>query len=78
LQERILGNRGHLCNEAAAQFALRLAKKGTRRFVLSHLSRDNNTPELARTAVCAALEGEGVTSQVCVAPRDELSPSFVL
>lgn len=78
LQERILGKRGHLCNEAAAEFALRLAQKGTHRFVLSHLSRDNNTPELARTAVRSALEREGLDCQVCVAPRDELSAAFVL
>ena len=78
LQERILGKRGHLCNEAAADFALRLAEQGTRRFVLSHLSRDNNTPELARTAVSGALEREHFSAQVCVAPRDELSAAFVL
>lgn len=78
LQERILGRRGHLCNEAAADFALRLAQRGTNRFVLSHLSRDNNTPELARTAVCGALERERISAQVCVAPRDELSAAFVL
>lgn len=78
LQERILGKRGHLCNEAAAQFALKLARKGTARFVLSHLSRDNNTPELAHAAVRSALEEQGIRAQVCVAPRDELSAAFVL
>lgn len=78
LQERILGRQGHLCNEAAADFAIKLAQKGTQRFVLSHLSRDNNRPELALSTVRRALEEQKLRAQVCVAPRDELSPVFVL
>lgn len=78
LQERILGRQGHLCNEAAAEFAVSLAKRGTSRFVLSHLSRDNNRPELAHAAVEGALAREGLKAQVCLAPRDALSPVFAL
>lgn len=78
LQERILGRKGHLCNEAAADFALWLARRGTGRFVLSHLSQDNNRPELARAAVEGALEREGLKAQVCLAPRDALSAVFAL
>ena len=53
LQQRILGDRGHLSNEDAAAFARRMAECGTRCIVLAHLSRENNTPDIARqTAVC--------------------------
>ncbi len=47
LKRRILGKFGHLSNEAAAGFLVRLAAAGTKRVLLAHLSRDNNLPELA-------------------------------
>lgn len=78
LQERILSNVGHLCNEAAAEFAVHLAKNGTKTFLLAHLSKENNTPELAYAAVHSALEEAGLSPVVEVAPRDELSDPFEL
>ncbi|MCC8016451.1 MAG: MBL fold metallo-hydrolase [Clostridiales bacterium] len=48
LKRRILSNQGHLSNEDASQFAKELLQSGTTRFVLSHLSRENNIPEIAR------------------------------
>lgn len=54
LKQRILSDRGHLSNTACDEFAQELIKSGTTRFVLSHLSRENNIPEIARqSAVCA-------------------------
>ena len=47
LKCRILSDRGHLSNDAASEFALRLCDSGTKRFLLAHLSRENNFPELA-------------------------------
>ena len=32
-----------------------MAEKGTRRFLLGHLSKQNNFPELAYQTVCSAL-----------------------
>ena len=78
LQQRILSGVGHLCNETAAQFAVRLAHSGTKAFVLAHLSKENNTPELAYEAVHHALEQEGLSPLVSVAPKDELSRVFEL
>lgn len=78
LQERILSGLGHLCNEAAAEFAVHLAKHGTHTLVLAHLSKENNTPELAYAAVHNALEQESCTPLVAVAPRDALSDVFTL
>ena len=70
LKKRILGAEGHLCNEAAAEFAVTLAKSGTTQIVLAHLSRDNNTPAMALRAVEQALSGAALSAKVTVAPRD--------
>lgn len=55
LKKRILGTKGHLSNVACGEFIKELAKSGTTRFVLSHLSRENNTPELAYQSAISAL-----------------------
>ena len=60
LKERILGPGGHLRNEDAAAFAVTLARAGAREIVLAHLSRENNTPELALSASREALAGAGL------------------
>lgn len=60
LKQRILGNRGHLSNNSAAEVILRLAQGGTKQVMLSHLSRENNTPELAYSTICNYLKEHGV------------------
>lgn len=55
LKKRILGIKGHLSNFACGEFIKELAKSGTTRFVLSHLSRENNMPHIARQTAVAAL-----------------------
>ncbi len=50
LKKRILSNHGHLSNNDAAKIVAYAANMGCRKFVLSHLSRDNNTPESAYDA----------------------------
>lgn len=57
-KKRILSDRGHLNNEDSAQLALHAARNGTRRMVLIHLSEENNTPQLALSAVRAAVDRE--------------------
>lgn len=47
LKKRILGDKGHLSNETCAGLSVELAKSGTKRFVLGHLSKENNFPDLA-------------------------------
>ncbi|NLY37604.1 MAG: MBL fold metallo-hydrolase [Tissierellia bacterium] len=62
LKRRILGQEGHLSNEAAGRLISRLYKEEKRlRFVmLAHLSEKNNYPELARISVEKILEEEGI------------------
>ena len=47
LQQRILGDRGHLSNEDAAKYLEKIIGKNTKSIVLAHLSQENNTPSLA-------------------------------
>ena len=59
LKRRILSAKGHLSNFAAGEFAKELLQSGTTRFVLSHLSRENNMPEIARQTTISALDELG-------------------
>lgn len=70
LKRRILGPSGHLSNEDAAAFAVVLAEAGASEIVLAHLSRENNTPAMARRAVETALCAAGLAPLLSVAPRD--------
>ena len=76
LKQRVLGSQGHLSNEDAAAFAARMAACGTECIVLAHLSKENNTPQLAYDAVDRALRAGGAQVRLYVAPRDELSPAY--
>ena len=55
LKRRILSRRGHLCNTDCALLASTLAERGTRAFLLAHLSEKNNHPEIAYDEVLSAL-----------------------
>ena len=73
LRRRIVGGRGHLSNTDCAKELVELAKAGTKRFVLGHLSQENNRPELAyQNALTALLEAGAVPGEdftLWVAPR---------
>lgn len=78
LKQRILSDRGHLSNNAAAEFACRMAGRGTRQFVLAHLSRENNTPGLALETVGRALRCGGFEDvRLTAAPRAECSEAYI-
>ena len=51
LKQRILGERGHLSNEAAGRLLGKVLHDGLHAVVLGHLSQDNNLPELAYETV---------------------------
>lgn len=59
LKQRIVGERGHLSNAAAATLAAACAHAGLRGVVLAHLSETNNSPVLAVESVRAALQRRG-------------------
>lgn len=72
LKQRILGEHGHLSNAACGALA---ARCGAKTVVLAHLSAENNTPDLALSAVRQA-----VGEQVCVevAPRSETGRRYIV
>lgn len=66
LKERIRSERGHLCNDDAAETAVELLRSGTQQILLGHLSQENNLPDLAyqTTASQLSLEGAKVGSDL--------------
>lgn len=60
LKMRILGDGGHLSNDAAGKVVAHLAERGTGKFILGHLSAKNNFPELAYMTVSGMLAEKGI------------------
>lgn len=60
LKMRIGGGKGHLSNDGCASFAEKLIRSGTKQIVLSHLSKETNSPELAYNYVCSKLAENGL------------------
>jgi phosphoribosyl 1,2-cyclic phosphodiesterase len=73
LKQRILSDKGHLSNETASRFALWLMQNGTKKITLAHLSRDNNTPEIALAGVCERLSNNGFGTQ-CINVACQFEP----
>ena len=67
LKERIAGRLGHLANAASADIVRAMDCRRLQHVIAAHLSEMNNTPDLARTALAAALNCEedwiGVATQ---------------
>ena len=65
-----------------AAVAKELVKNGTTRIVLSHLSKENNTPDIARqTTLCALNEAgfeENVDFKLAVSPEENYERPIVL
>ena len=59
LKARIGGRFGHLSNATAAEILARCASARLQHVVAAHLSRENNRPDLARTALAACFGGAG-------------------
>lgn len=66
LKRRILSQNGHLSNENCAALARELADNGTRNIILGHLSKENNTPRIAKHCTEDALVG--TAAELYIAP----------
>ncbi|SHE89914.1 Phosphoribosyl 1,2-cyclic phosphodiesterase [Caldanaerobius fijiensis DSM 17918] len=74
LKQRILSNYGHLSNDAAAEFLVKISRlRACGMVFLGHLSENNNTPELALNTVMNKLMENGVKLDVKVASREFVS-----
>ncbi len=69
LKQRIVSGKGHLSNEEACDIVSRLAPAGLRAIFLSHISHDNNRPDIALKAFDSLKDKYLVT----VMSRDEAS-----
>lgn len=82
LKQRVLGDHGHLSNEAGAELAAQAVAAGTRTVVLAHLSEQNNTPAHARRVAELRLRATGANLdgdvELAVAPRSEPGPCYCL
>jgi phosphoribosyl 1,2-cyclic phosphodiesterase len=77
VKDRVLGRHGHLDNETAALLACAACTDRTARLVLAHLSRTNNTPDLAIGAARAAFDRAGRPQPALhAAAQDAPSPWF--
>ncbi len=84
LKRRIRGDEGHLSNDETAELLPELLKSNKKStcpvVLLSHLSAENNRPELAyltvKNSVCAAGYKLGKDLILKCAPRDEASEIF--
>lgn len=89
LKQRILGNKGHLSNVAAAEALADVLDDDTkcgdvkaRMVLLAHLSKENNFPEMA-IATMENILGErgyltGVVTQLVPLSRTEMSPLYII
>ncbi|MCH5156040.1 MAG: MBL fold metallo-hydrolase [Clostridiales bacterium] len=74
LKKRILSDCGHLSNSDCATACAYLASNGVKRFILAHLSEENNTPDLAVNTVSSSIADAGVTDfRITAAKQDAMS-----
>lgn len=82
LKRRIKGPQGHLSNTDCAAFLPELIRSGTTHIFLGHLSKENNTPEIAVQTSVAELSMNGMRIGtdylLSAAPRSELSENILL
>ena len=82
LKQRILGDYGHLSNEAGAELAAFAVEHGTKTVLLAHLSRQNNTPAHAYETAALRLMSMGCDPEqdisLSVAPADTPGLTFSL
>lgn len=69
LKRRIGGPYGHLANDVSAAILAAIDKQKLKTVIGAHLSLKNNTPELARAALCGALDAH--PGEVMIACQEE-------
>lgn len=69
IKARIESRLGHMSNDDCAKAVVDLAKKGTKKFILGHISENNNAPELAYDTVTKSLRDNGYDLPVFVASQ---------
>ena len=73
LKQRVMGNYGHLSNEALAYFFHQHFDGAGRNVMLTHLSRQNNHPQIAFVSASRALEKKSTNTVLHVSSQEEIS-----
>ena len=76
VKQRVMGRRGHLSNEVAANFIRDGLDQRLSTLILGHISEHNNHPELVRCAAMDALEGRTLFTRLVVAEPGAQSEVF--
>jgi len=76
VKQRVMGRNGHLSNDSVSEFILNSLDASTETLVLSHLSEQNNHPEIARLSARMALNQRGLATRLVVANRDGAGEIF--
>jgi phosphoribosyl 1,2-cyclic phosphodiesterase len=77
VKQRVMSRRGHLSNEAVADFIRDELDYTVSTLILGHLSEHNNHPELVRRAGVEALDGRTLFTRLVVAEPGVQSEAFV-
>lgn len=82
LKRRILSSSGHLSNDDCSALLPKLVEGGAKRFILAHLSRENNMPVIAENSAVYELNQNGMKRNrdftLMVAPPETRGESVVL
>ncbi len=82
LKRRIKGPQGHLSNVDCAAFLSELVRSGTTHIILGHISKENNTPDVALQTCISELSMAGLCRNrdyiIFAAPRSETSENILL
>jgi len=77
LKERVFGNFGHLSNETTGNLLVKIAHPNLQYVILAHLSKDNNTPEIAQNTITKILKANNTTIEnLYIASRNK--PSSII
>lgn len=71
LKMRILSDRGHLSNKDSSYYLSKIIGNDTKVIVLAHLSKDNNTPDIALNTLNEMLKENNYHIRSLVAPPTE-------
>lgn len=81
LKKRIGGKFGHFSNEQCGLLLEKASRNGVKNILLAHLSKENNTPELAYDTVARHLTSVGAVIggdiDLSVSPRNEVSKIII-
>ena len=79
LRKRILGDKGHLSNYDSSRYLSNFIGNNTKCIMLAHLSKDNNTPEIAYNTLIERLnDNNQVIDKVIILKQDVCSEEVLI